>query len=54
MKSNPEMKCGASMMNMGNSTAPAATPEAAKAVEKKCAGMKMDGAAPTAPAAPAK
>ena len=48
MKSNPEMKCGASMMNMG---APAATPTT-KALEKKCApGMKMD--APAAPAAPA-
>ncbi len=55
MKSNPEMKCGASMMpGMGT---PA--PDAAKAVEKKCAGMKMDkpadSAAPPAaepPAAP--
>ncbi len=49
MKNNPEMKCGASMMNMG--TPPAATPTT-KALEKKCApGMKMD--APAAPAAPA-
>ena len=46
MKNNPEMKCGASMMNMGT---PA--PETKKAVEMKCAGMKMD--APAAPAAPA-
>ncbi len=49
MKSNPEMKCGATMMQgMG---APAQ--DAAKAVEKKCAGMKMDGAKPAVPAAPA-
>lgn len=47
MKGNPEMKCGASMMNMGNSAAPAA-----KAVEKKCAGMKMDDKNSTAPANP--
>lgn len=49
MKSNPEMKCGASMMNMGDMNKQA--PDAAKAVEKKCAGMKMDGAKPTPPAA---
>lgn len=48
MKSNPEMKCGASMMDMSKMGKSA--PDA-KAVEKKCAGMKMDGAAP-APAAP--
>lgn len=48
MKSNPEMKCGASMMDMGKQAAPAA--EAAKAVEKKCAGMKTDAPA-AAPAA---
>lgn len=46
MKSNPEMKCGASMMNMN---APAS--DASKAVEKKCAGMKMEK--PATPAAPA-
>jgi uncharacterized low-complexity protein len=45
MKGNPEMKCGASMMNMN---APA--PDASKAVEKKCAGMKMEK--PATPAAP--
>ncbi len=51
MKNNPEMKCGASMMpSMGGQSQ-----DAAKAVEKKCAGMKMDTkpAAPAAPAAPA-
>lgn len=42
MSKNPEMKCGASMMS-GMGAAPAAAPaEAAKAVEKKCAGMKME------------
>jgi uncharacterized low-complexity protein len=50
MKSNPEMKCGAEMMKM-----PAPAPDK-KAVEGKCAGMKMDGATPPktdpAPAAP--
>lgn len=51
MKNNAEMKCGASMMNMAPAAAPAA-PDAAKAVEKKCAGMKMDGATPTPPATP--
>jgi len=45
MKGNPEMKCGASMMNMN---APA--PDASKAVEKKCAGMKMEK--PATPEAP--
>jgi hypothetical protein len=39
MKGNPEMKCGASMMKGMDAPAPA---EAAKAVEKKCAGMKME------------
>jgi uncharacterized low-complexity protein len=48
MKSNPEMKCGASMMDMGKQA-----PDAGKAVEKKCAGMKMDAPAPAAkPEAP--
>ncbi len=47
MKNNPEMKCGASMMKMDT---PAADK---KAIEMKCAGMKMDGAKPAAPAAPA-
>ncbi len=53
MKKNPEMKCGASMMS-GMGAAPAAAPaEAAKAVEKKCAGMKMEkpAAPPAAPPA---
>jgi len=49
MKSNPEMKCGASMMNMAPAAAPAA-PEAKKATEMKCAGMKMEK--PATPAAP--
>jgi hypothetical protein len=48
MKSNPEMKCGASMMDMSKQAAPAA--DASKAVEKKCAGMKMEK--PATPAAP--
>ncbi|MEI7869582.1 MAG: hypothetical protein WCI11_16960 [Candidatus Methylumidiphilus sp.] len=49
MKNNPEMKCGASMMK--GMDAPAAAPaDAAKAVEKKCAGMKMEK--PATPAAP--
>ncbi len=47
MKNNPEMKCGASMMNMGT---PA--PDK-KAVEQKCAGMKMDKPATPPAAAPA-
>lgn len=46
MKNNPEMKCGSSMMKMD---APA--PEK-KALESKCAGMKMDKPA-TPPAPPA-
>jgi len=45
MKSNPEMKCGSSMMDMGKQA-----PDASKAVEKKCAGMKMEK--PATPAAP--
>ncbi len=49
MKNNTEMKCGASMMK--GMDAPAAAPaDAAKAVEKKCAGMKMEK--PATPAAP--
>jgi uncharacterized low-complexity protein len=44
MKKNPEMKCGASMMNMD---APAAAAPVDKAVEKKCAGMKMEKPATT-------
>lgn len=48
MKNNAEMKCGAGMMGGAPAAAPA---DAGKAVEKKCAGMKMD--APAAPAAPA-
>ncbi|MDD5034692.1 MAG: hypothetical protein PHE55_08010 [Methylococcaceae bacterium] len=46
MKKNPEMKCGAEMMKMD---APAADK---KAIESKCAGMKMDKA-PATPATPA-
>jgi hypothetical protein len=46
MKKDPEMKCGASMMKMD----PPAPDK--KAIEGKCAGMKMDGAKPAAPAAP--
>jgi uncharacterized low-complexity protein len=42
MKSNPEMKCGASMMGGSGGAAAPAAPEAAKAVEMKCAGMKME------------
>jgi len=45
MKGNPEMKCGASMMDMSKQA-----PDASKAAEKKCAGMKMDK--PATPAAP--
>jgi uncharacterized low-complexity protein len=47
MKKNPEMKCGASMMNMD---APATAAPVDKAVEKKCAGMKMEK--PATPEAP--
>jgi len=52
----PEMKCGAGMSGMQQPAAPAQTQ---KAMEGKCAGMKMNGnAAPTsspeAPAAPQK
>ncbi len=47
MKSNPEMKCGASMMKMD------APPADKKAIEMKCAGMKMDSSKPATPAAPA-
>lgn len=51
MKSNPAMKCGASMMDMNK--AGAATPQAAaKAVDKKCAGMKGMEPAAAPPAAP--
>ena len=45
MKNNPEMKCGANMMKMEDMAAEK------KAMEGKCAGMKMD-AAPQPPAAP--
>jgi uncharacterized low-complexity protein len=49
MKKNPEMKCGASMMK-GMDAPAAPAPDAAKAVEKKCAGMKMEK--PATPATP--
>jgi uncharacterized low-complexity protein len=45
MKSNPEMKCGASMMDMSKQA-----PDTKKAVESKCAGMKMSK--PATPPAP--
>jgi hypothetical protein len=53
MKSNPEMKCGASMMDMSKMDTQKKAEETKKAVEMKCAaGMKMDKPA-AAPAAPA-
>jgi len=54
MKNNPEMKCGASMMDMSKMDADKKAAETKKAVEMKCAGMKMDkpAAAPTTPEAP--
>jgi uncharacterized low-complexity protein len=42
MKNNPEMKCGASMMDMSKMDSEKKTEETKKAVEMKCAGMKMD------------
>jgi len=48
MKNNPEMKCGASMMKMEDK------PKDQKAMEGKCAGMKMEGAPAAPPAPPAK
>lgn len=50
MKSNPEMKCGASMMDMSKMGTEKKAEEAKKAVEMKCAGMKMDK--PATPEAP--
>jgi uncharacterized low-complexity protein len=48
MKNNPEMKCGAGMMKMEDK------PKDQKAMEGKCAGMKMEGAPAAPPAPPAK
>lgn len=46
MMKQPEMKCGAGMKDMQKKPDAAAEQ---KAIEKKCAGMKMDGGAPKAP-----
>jgi uncharacterized low-complexity protein len=46
MMKQPEMKCGAGMKDMQKKPDPAADK---KAMEGKCAGMKMDGGAPKAP-----
>lgn len=46
MMKQPEMKCGAGMKEMQKKAEPAAEK---KAMEGKCAGMKMDSSAPKAP-----
>jgi len=46
MMKQPEMKCGAGMKDMQKAPEPAAEK---KAMEGKCAGMKMDSGAPKAP-----
>lgn len=56
MKNNPEMKCGASMMKMEDMKGMKMDDKTKdqKAMEGKCAGMKMEGAPATPSATPAK